>query len=284
MHNRESPSRRARHPIDWRAVHRVLEFVVHHGYSLVFFWVLAEQAALPLPSIPLLLASGALARSGDFNLAGILLCGISACLLADVVWFQLGKRRGAKILRFICRISMEPDSCVRKTENLFVRFGLRSLLVSKFVPGLNAVAAPLAGASGVSMARFLAFDSSGSLIWVGAYVMAGYIFSDQLEIVLAYALQLGSWLIFILIGSLAAWIAWKFIQRRRALKQLAVARITAWELRERLRAGEDIMVLDLRSALDQSESVPGAVRFSFDDLTERHVEIPRDRDIVVLCT
>ena len=111
------------HSVDWERMHRVLAFVVSHGYSLVFFWVFAEQAALPLPSIPLLLASGALARMGRFHLAGILLCGLLGCLVADCAWFQLGKRRGAKILRFICRISMEPDSCVRKTENLFVRFG-----------------------------------------------------------------------------------------------------------------------------------------------------------------
>lgn len=179
---------------------------------------------------------------------------------------------------------MEPDSCVRKTENLFVRFGLRSLLVSKFVPGLNAVAAPLAGASLVSLRRFLSYDSVGSLLWIGSYVFIGYLFSDQLELAAAYALQLGSWAIYILVGSLAAWIAWKFFQRRSALHKLAVSRITAWELRERLRAGEDIVVIDLRSPLDQSESVPGAQRFTLDEIERRQKEIPRDRDIVVLCT
>jgi membrane protein DedA with SNARE-associated domain len=265
-------------------VHRLLEFVVSHGYSLVFFWVLAEQAALPLPSIPLLMAAGALARMGKLTLAGILACGLLACLLADCAWFWLGKRRGAKILRFICRISLEPDSCVRKTENLFVRFGLRSLLVAKFIPGLNAVAAPMAGASGASMARFMAFDSLGALFWIGAYVCIGYVFTDQLEIAASYALQLGSWLIYFIVGSLAAWIAWKFIQRRRMLHKLNVARITAWELRARLTAGEEIVILDLRSALDQTESIPGAIRFGFEELAERSTEIPHDREVVVLCT
>jgi rhodanese-related sulfurtransferase len=110
------------------------------------------------------------------------------------------------------------------------------------------------------------------------------VFTDQLEIAASYALQLGSWLIYFIVGSLAAWIAWKFIQRRRTLHKLNVARITAWELRSRLRAGEEIVVLDLRSALDQTESVPGALRVSFDELAERNAEIPRDRDVVVLCT
>jgi membrane protein DedA with SNARE-associated domain len=291
----ESTTEPARRPpyktrsLEWlfarlESVHRLLEFVIRHGYSLVFFWVLAEQAALPLPSIPLLMAAGALARMGKLSLMGILLCGLLGCLLADVAWFQLGKWRGAKILRFICRISLEPDSCVRKTENLFVRFGLRSLLVAKFIPGLNAVAAPMAGASGVSMARFMAFDSLGALLWIGAYVSIGYVFTDQLEIAASYALQLGSWLIYFIAGLLAGWIGWKFIQRRRMLRELDVARITAWELQSRLRAGEDIIVLDLRSPLDQTESVPGALRFSLEELAERNAEIPRDREVVVLCT
>ena len=134
------------------------------------------------------------------------------------------------------------------------------------------------------MARFLAFDSLGALLWIGAYVSVGYIFSDQLEIAAAYALQFGSWLIYFIAGLLVGWIGWKFIQRRRALRKLAVERITAWELRERLRAGEDIVVIDLRSTLDQTESIPGARRFTFEELAERHTEIPRDREIVVLCT
>ena len=135
--------------------------------------------------------------------------------------------------------------------------------MAKFIPGLNAVAAPLAGASGVRMARFLVFDSIGALLWIGAYVSVGYIFSDQLEIAAAYALQFGSWLIYFIAGLLAGWIGWKFIQRRRALRKLAVERITAWELRERLRAGEDIVVIDLRSTLDRTESIPGASALHF---------------------
>jgi len=124
------------------------EFVVRHGYALLFVWLLAEQGALPLPSVPLLLACGALARNGQLNPFLVLLSGMAACLLADNIWFQLGRRRGARILKFLCRIALEPDSCVRRTETAFEKYGVRSLLVAKFVPGLNAVAAPMAGESG----------------------------------------------------------------------------------------------------------------------------------------
>src|SRR5882762_8241517 len=159
-----------------------IQFVVHHGYLLIFFWLLAEQAALPIPSFPLLLVSGALARTGQLKLSSVVVYALTACLIADNAWFRLGRHYSARALQFICKMSLEPDSCVRRTENVFVKYGLRSLLVSKFIPGLNVVAAPLAGGSGASFGRFLLFDSLGAFIWIASYVLVGYIFSDQLEL------------------------------------------------------------------------------------------------------
>lgn len=262
-----------------------LHFLVRHGYAVLFFWILAEQGALPLPSIPLLLASGALVRSGRLSPFLVLFWGVAACLLADNVWFQLGRHRGAAVLRFLCRVALEPDSCVRRTENTFLRYGSRSLLVTKFVPGLNAAAAPLAGISGLSLARFQLFDGLGSLIWIGSYLFVGYIFSNQLEKAAAWAMQMGSWFGMLIAGLLSTWIAWKFIQRQRFLRKLSIARITAEDLRRKLEAGEDVIILDLRSGLESmEESIPGALRISVEELTERHQEIPRDRDIILYCS
>jgi membrane protein DedA with SNARE-associated domain len=262
-----------------------VQFLVQHGYLLLFFWILAEQAALPVPSLPLLLACGALARLGKMDLRLVLLYGLAACLIADNVWFQLGKRRGAKIVHFICRIALEPDSCVRMTENAFVKYGMRSLLLAKFVPGLNAVAAPLAGASGASVRLFLLYDSLGALFWIGSCACAGYLAGDQLEIVAAYAMRMGSGLGLLIVGMLAAWIAWKFVQRRRFVKNLAVARVTAEELWDKMQAGENVLILDVRSSLDnEASAIPGALRISTEELAVRHSEIPRDRDIVLFCT
>ena len=262
-----------------------LDFVVRHGYALLFFWILAEQGALPLPSAPLLLACGALAKDGRLALHWIFLTGMAACLLADNVWFMLGRRRGAKVLRFICRVALEPDSCVRQTETAFLRYGSRSLLVAKFVPGLNAVSAPLAAISGVRWGRFLLFDTLGALIWIGAYTGLGYVFSGELDRVGDYAARMGSWVGVLAVGLLAAWIGWKFAQRRRFLKKLAVARIAPEELRRKLEAGEDLVVVDVRSALEsEADSVPGALRIPLEDLETRHGEIPRDRDIILFCS
>lgn len=262
-----------------------VQFLIQHGYLLLFFWILAEQAALPVPSLPLLLACGALAHLGKMDLRLVLLYGLAACLIADNVWFQLGKRRGAKIVSFICRIALEPDSCVRMTENAFVKYGMRSLLLAKFVPGLNAVAAPLAGSSGATVRLFLVYDSLGALIWIGSCTYVGYLAGDQLEVVADYAMRMGSGLGLLIVGMLAAWIAWKFVQRRRFVKNLAVARVTAEELWDKMQAGENVLILDVRSSLDnEASAIPGALRISTEELAARQVEIPRDRDIVLFCT
>lgn len=269
------------HPGITEAIH----FVERDGYALLFFWVLAEQGALPVPSVPLLVAVGALVRTGRLHGAAAVACCLAGALIADSVWFYLGRRRGKRVLRFLCRLSLEPDSCVRQTENAFLKYGLKTLLVAKFIPGLNAVAAPLAGDSGASVVRFLALDALGVTIWSASYMGVGYLFSDQLELALARVQQLGSGLTILVVALFGAWILWKFIQRRRFLKQLDLARITPEELRDRMDAGEDLYIVDLRSKLeDDSNSVPGAIRLAAEDLSVNSHQIPRDREIILYCS
>lgn len=268
------------------AIEHLLKFVERHGYALIFVWVLAEQGALPIPSAPLLLAVGALIHAGRLNTAPAVLCCTAAALLADTVWFELGRVRGYRVLRLVCRVSLEPDSCVRQTENAFLKYGMRSLLAAKFVPGLNSVAAPLAGLSGASYLRFLLYDTPGILLWCGAYLAAGFLFSEQLEIAMGYAARMGSNLLLVIIALLAGWIAWKWIQRRRFIKQLDVARITPAELQQRLRSGEELFIVDLRTELITGHAalIPGAVQMSYQEVPSRSHEIPRDRDIILFCS
>ncbi len=270
---------------DHQAIAQTLAFVERHGYALLFFWVLAEQSAIPLPSVPVLLAVGALVRTGRLQVPLAIACCVSAALIADSIWFQLGRHRGRSVLRLLCRVSLEPDSCVRQTENAFLKYGMNSLLISKFIPGLNAVAAPLAGNSKSPYGRFLLFDAAGASIWSGAYLALGYIFSEQLETALAYASRTGSGLLLLVLTLFALWIARKFVQRRRFLRQLDVARITPEELRDRMDAGEELFIVDLRSNLTEDASrIPGATRISPEDLSLRSHEIPRDREIILFCS
>src|SRR5215469_17029753 len=238
-------------------ISHIIQFVARHGYTLIFVWILAEQAALPIPSFPLLLVSGALVRTGALRLSPLLTYALLAAVIADNVWFRLGRRYSGRALQFICKISIEPDSCVRRTENVFLKYGLRSLLVSKFIPGLNAVTAPLAGGSGANVGRFLLFDSLGALIWISAYVFTGYAFSDQLEIAIGYAMRMGSGVFVVALCALVAWISWKVIQRRKFINSINIARITARELQAMLDAGLDVTIVDVRSELAaRIDSIP----------------------------
>ncbi len=169
-----------------------LDFLLQHGYAVLFVSVLIEQLGLPVPSIPILLAVGALAGRGDLAYVPALLTAVAACLIADNVWYWLGVYRGASILNLLCKISLEPDSCVRNTENMFLKYGPRGLLFSKFVPGLSTAACPLAGMFRMEIWKFCVFDGLGSIIWAGSYSLLGYIFADRLEALAESALGMGS--------------------------------------------------------------------------------------------
>jgi len=157
------------------------QFLVNHGAPLVFAAVFVEQMGLPLPVEPLLLAAGALSATGKFSPLLGLGMTVLACLIADTIWFYLGRYRGHRVLSLLCRISLEPDSCVRRTQNAFTRYGLHGLLVAKFVPGLSTVAPPLAGMSGVKAGRFLLVDGLGSVLYGSTFIYLGYLFSNQIQ-------------------------------------------------------------------------------------------------------
>src|SRR5579862_4744552 len=142
-----------------------LQFVLQYGYALLFGWVLIEQGGLPIPATPLLLAAGALAGRGHMSFPLVILVTTAGCFGADLFWYSFGKRRGAVVLNLLCRIALEPDSCVRRTETRFSKLGARTLLICKFVPGLNTAAPALAGMVRVPYSRFLLFDLIGAVLW-----------------------------------------------------------------------------------------------------------------------
>ncbi len=265
----------------------IFDFLVRHGYTVLFVWVLGEQVGLPVPAIPILLAAGALAGAGNMSFATALLVAMVGSLISDTIWYGIGWRRGGQVLNFLCRISLEPDSCVRQTQDAFAKHGVRSLLWAKFLPGFSTAAPPLAGAFRMKAARFLLYDAMGAAVWAGTFIGLGYVFSNQLEDVAAHAAQLGSWLFALLLGGLGAYIGWKFYKRQMFLRKLRIARIRPAELKRMMDAGEKIVVVDLRQSLDfeaEPNTIPGAVMMSPDELDEHHDAIPRDRDVVLYCT
>jgi membrane protein DedA with SNARE-associated domain len=265
----------------------ITETLVRHGYAVVFAWVLAEQIGVPLPAVPFLLAAGALAGTGRLSLAIILVVAALASLISDTLWYFVGRLGGGRVLRWLCVISLEPDSCVRRTQDVFGRHGARSLLVAKFVPGFNTAAPPLAGIIRMPLLTFMVFTGLGGLIWAGVFVGAGWLFSAQLELVASYAARLGGGALVIVGIGFVGYVAWKFVSRQRFLRRIRIARITPAELKAKLDAGEDMLVVDLRQRVDfevEPSIIPGALHLTTEDLERRHHEIPREREIVLYCT
>ena len=262
-------------------------FLAEHGASVLFWVIFVEQIGFPLPALPLLVAAGALVATGNMSLATALLVPIAASLPPDLAWYYLGRQKGGKVLGFLCRLSLEPDSCVRDTENVFHRNGPRALLLAKFVPGFSTVAPPLAGIVGMPATTFILYDLGGTLIWAAVSAGVGALFSNQLEQLIGLFDQAGGMMLVVLLLGLAGFVGYKFYHRQKFLRHLRMAKISVDELKRRLDAGESISVVDVRHplALDlDPESIPGAINFTLEDIEHRHHEIPRDRDIVLYCS
>jgi membrane protein DedA with SNARE-associated domain len=261
--------------------------LIEHGYAVLFALVLLDQLGLPVPALPVVITAGGLAGAG--RLDPLVAVGVVtlAATLGDWVWYELGRKHGIGIVRVLCRISLEPDSCVRSTQGIFARHGPRSLLVAKWIPGLQTVAPPLAGAARMERTPFFAYAVTGGVLWSGVLIGAGYAMRDQLGVIGAMLAELGGLAVVLLGGGLALYLGFKVLQRRRLIRALRGARISPLELRDQLEKNEPLEVVDLRHPIDFATDpylIPGARRMEPEELDLRHAEIPRDRDIVLYCT
>ncbi|MEI7035830.1 VTT domain-containing protein [Fulvimonas yonginensis] len=266
--------------------HQIIALIAEYGLLLVFLNVLVEQAGLPLPAVPTLVVAGALAAAGRLPLGGVLLVALAGCLLSDFAWYQAGRRYGAGVMRTLCRISLSPDSCVKQSELRFQRWRAPVLLVAKFVPGLSTVAPPLVGAMGLPARSFLLFDALGSLLWAGLAVALGYVFADGVEHALTAFEGAGTLAVELLVALLAAYILFKWWQRRRLLVALRMARIEVGELAQALRSAQPPLVLDVRAAGSREldgRSIPGAQVFDPLTLDLLLADVPRERELVLYC-
>jgi membrane protein DedA with SNARE-associated domain/rhodanese-related sulfurtransferase len=259
----------------------------HYGLLIVFIAVLIDQLGIPLPAIPVLVAAGTLAAAGKANAVALFSGSVLACLIADSVWFLIGKRYGMRVLKTLCRVSIEPDSCVSETQHRFERWGANSLVVAKFVPGLSVIAPPLAGALEVGWPRFLALSTLGSALWVGVGLGAGAAFKTQLEWLSHYLARYAGTAVAVLVVLFAAYIAYKWRQRRRFLAELSMARITVDELYTLVESGGQPVILDVRTHTARGLEprwIPSAIHAPVAEIEQRLRELPRDREVIVYCT
>ncbi len=268
--------------MDW-----LIEQLSRHGPLFVFLNVFAEQVGLPVPALPTLVVAGALAADGHLSAPACLLAAVAGAVLADAAWFEAGRRRGRRILKTLCRVSLSPDSCVRQTESFYDRYGLPSLVLAKLLPGFSTVAPPLAGAMGAGWRVFLLFDTLGSLVWIGLGLGAGMIFHRAVDATLAALESMGSWAGLVLAAALALFVLYRLARRVAFYRTLRALRITPAELHAFSAAGSPLVVFDVRSDADRRSDprrIPGAVPLDPERLEAALAHIREDMLVVLYCT
>jgi membrane protein DedA with SNARE-associated domain/rhodanese-related sulfurtransferase len=258
-----------------------------YGLAVVFGNVLIEQIGVPVPAIPTLVVAGALASSGRLSVVAVCAVALIACVIADVSWYVLGRIYGNRVMKLLCGISLTPDSCVSDTQTRFERWGIKALLVAKFIPGISLLAPPLAGATRIGWLQFLAFNTVGGALWVGAGVGGGMLFGPQILSVLEQFQGYGTVAIVVIGVLIVAYVAYKWYQRHRFYTMLRMARISVDDLYRLMDQGAAPIIVDVRSQIARSlepRHIPGALHLPMHGFEEHIKELPRDRDIVLYCT
>jgi membrane protein DedA with SNARE-associated domain/rhodanese-related sulfurtransferase len=267
--------------------HELSLAIAHYGMMIVFVNVLVDQIGLPVPAVPTLIVAGAVAADGKLPFAALFAWSVAACLLADCGWYLIGQKYGIRVLKTLCKISLEPDSCVSQTQVRFERWGINSLVIAKFVPGLAIIAPPMAGALRIGWLRFGALSACGAVLWVGTALAAGMLFKSQIGRVLQHLSAIGS-----IAGAgaallLAAYVSFKWWERSRFYKMLRMARISVADLYALMAAGASPVIIDVRSATARELEprwIPGALHVPLPEVAQRLKELPRDREIILYCT
>lgn len=261
--------------------------ILLHGYAFLFCYIFAVQAGVPVPSDPVLLIMGASIGDRHYSFSIALVVSVAAALSGDWLWYELGRWRGRPVLKLLCRFSLEPDTCVRKTELGFMKRGAWTLLFTKFVPGTSLISTPLAGAIRMPRWRFLLADAAGATLWSAAYLTVGILFHRQINAVIAllglYGRRAGSVLAILLI----AFVLWRYLQRVRFRRQLRIGRIGPNEVHSMMSNVPAPLIVDLRSPGEverTGKKIAGAQVLRPAELRAHFKDILSDREVILYCT
>ncbi len=267
--------------------HDLVSLITQYGLLAVALNVLVDQIGLPVPAMPTLIVAGAMAAAGHLSMGPLFVWSVAACLVPDCLWYLVGRNYGIRILKTLCKISLEPDSCVSQTQSRFERWGINSLLFAKFVPGLAIIAPPLAGAMRIGWLPFVALSAVGSAIWVGFGLLAGAVFRSQIESLLARLHQVGHIAGLVIGVALAGYVVYKWWERARFYRTLRMARINVEDLYELIQAGAQPAIIDVRSSTARALEprwIPGAIHVPLEAVGLHVGQLPKDREIVLYCT
>jgi membrane protein DedA with SNARE-associated domain len=266
----------------------LLTAISHHGYLLVFLIVFAEAAGLPAPAALALIAGGAAAAAHILNPALVLVAAVCAMMLGDTLLFVLGRYTGWALLGFLCRLSLNPETCILRSAESFYKRGRLTLVFAKFIPGVNTMAPPLAGSMKMKPAQFLQLDFAGTCLYIFAYAALGYVFRDFV-VKITQGLQIASHAVAeVVLVALVIFAVYRIVQYRRHRISGVIPRIEVEELAKRLVTPEkEFVLVDVRSHgyYDPGAArIAGSIRLEPNQLSEELKTLPKDKDIFVYCT
>ena len=264
------------------------QILLVYGYVLLFGWILVEQLGVPLPATPLILAAGALTAEHELSFGLVLLAGILACAIADSSWFFVGRRYGHRVVRVLCKLSLEPQVCVRRTENsLGGRRRQITIVFGKFIPGVATVVSPLAGRSKMLYREFLVLDTLGSAVWITTLLLIGRLFGDALQRNPHLLDEAGHFSGILLATGIVGFFLIRLWRRHSTLRRLAASRLAPEDLKRQLDSGDAVYIVDLRHPLELAEdphTLPGARNVAADAVRKWFMDVPTDSDVVVFCS
>jgi membrane protein DedA with SNARE-associated domain len=267
----------------------ILSSISRHGYLVVFGIVLAEAVGLPMPAALALLAAGAAVGAHTLYAPAVWLVAIAGTLLGDTFLFVMGGKMGWRLLGYLCRVSMNPETCILRSAESFYKRGKTTLIFAKFVPGVNTMAPPLAGSMKMPLVQFLRFDVLGGLLYTSTYLLLGLLGRDFLRSITHGVQTAGHAVGEVVLAGIAAYFVYRLWLYRKHRMDRFVPRVQVEELIRRLRAeeGERILVADVRSHgyYDaEAARIKGSIRIEPNDLEAELRNLPRDKDIYLYCT
>ena len=265
----------------------MIGLITQYGLALIFANVLIQQAGLPIPVAPTLIVAGALAVDGRLSALAIFAVAFVACAISDAAWYAAGRLYGRRVLKLLCQISLSPDSCVQQSQYQFHRWGRRTLIVAKFVPGLSMIMPALAGSARLDFWSFALLDGLGAALWVAAAIGLGMLFHHEIGYLIVRLQELGAIAFGVIAVSLVGYIAIKWWQRHRFYNKLRTARITVDELHRLIDQGQRPVIVDLRTPLARGEDsrfIPGALTADFAEADEWLEQVSMDREVIFYCT
>ena len=261
--------------------------LAEYGYLIVIAWVVADQAGLPLPALPVLFAAGVLAGSGSLDIYLVSTVAVAAALATDVAWYAVGRRYGNSMLKVLCKLSMEPDYCLRQAGITFQRFGAATLVASNYIPGLQTVIAPLAGVANVPFAGFLGLRLVGNALWVATFVLPGYLLADRAAELLSQSSEIATIAGVVVVAGLVAFAVYKFVRRQLFLRVVKTGGVHPEELHVAIESDQVPHIVDLRSRRDIEEFphvIPGAAVVPLEEIDDHLEMLSQKRDLVLYGT